>query len=740
MLAVFVLQLVAGRTLDSPVNVETQLEGQSFSLMEQTVEPAPNVDGVASVPVELLRYITPYSEDMDTETDVSHFAPIILNQKKLSMYSMIDTWVGGRPSSFIWLNSTANACQTMVPLDGGNGNGFDLKADLHFYEAKDDGRATAVVPAMAPMPFGDHGHLGEMVATSTVLKAGGAVSAKDLPVCKGGDCTGLTVYKCEYPKEGNCVHQLRNSFKQHGSYDGFSFLERFENGRVHRSDLGDTRDIVAELDKGERRYKVHLEAGDAGLRWHEGDPVFVPKRVPTERGWGGRSLTDASLMQAGVVEKVREGEAEIKLNPEECIPAPVADAIDSRAWKVAVPIGSSPTGSHSPASALEVGIAAPGPEHSEVRSDGRVDSSADFIVKQKNTKSSLVQDSSARGESGLEGMTVVVLGQESNRVLSKTVDFGKPLKDNERFLAHFVSSGHGWEHTNGQCGEFCRVQYRLTADPASKPNDQYSLLEEGTEAATFSLWRDDCGNNPLSNQMGTWTTSRNGWCPGAVSNGYFADVTDLVKRGGHHKVAVEATVDGYHPYVNSNGFAYKDPAMLQVGLNFFRYTDSPHAANRTQSALLETEVPVSFVEFARGLKMEEVEEAEETATLARSVSVEQKKRKQKLYKRHGDKPVDDGFLGQKAPWFTYNQHKKEPDVTVPLFNGIIHQMSNRIITADVPTPNLSKLDPNKNYNIGLRLQLRAPPSPLIVDRWDRFATFGMLIPGEGSGAQEVRQA
>jgi hypothetical protein len=460
--------------------------------------------------------------------------------------------------------------------------------------------------------------------------------------------------------------------------------------------------------------------------------------VPTERSWGGRSLTDALLSQAGVVEKVREGEAEIRLNPEECIPAPVSDAMDSRAWKVAVPIGSSPTGSHSPLSALEVGVVKPGPEHSEVRSDGRVDSSGDYVVKQKTSKVSLAQGATARGESGLEGMSVVLLGQETNRLLSKTVDFGKPLKENERFLAHFVSTGHGWEHTNGQCGEFCRVQYRLTADPAARANEGYSLLEEGTEAASFSLWRDDCGSNPLSSQMGTWTTSRNGWCPGAVSNGYFADVTNLVKRGGMHKVAVEATVDGYKPYVNSNGFAYKDPAMLQVGLNFFRYTDSPHAANHTQSALLETELPVSFVEFARGLKMEEVEVAEESATLARSVSAEARKRKQKLYKRRGDTPVDDGFLGQKAPWFSYNQHKKEPDVTVPLFNGIIHQMSNRIISADVPTPNLSKLDPNKNYNIGLRLQLRAPPSPLIVDRWDRFATFGMLIPGDD--AQEVRQA
>lgn len=732
MLSVFVFQIVLSRL--SPKD-DTLVEGQSFSLMEQTTEPAPSVDGVPTMPVELLRYITPYSEDFDTETDVSHFAPLILNQKKLNLYSMIDTWVGGRPSSFIWLNSTANSCQTMVPLDGGNGNGFDLKATLHFYEAShQDGKATKVVPTMAPMPFGEHGHLGEIFASHAVLGAGGEVGSKDVPQCFGECAEPPTVYKCEYPGAGNCVHQLRNSFKQH-AYDGdgfgSSFLQRAESGRVHRSDLGDTRDIVQQLDSAERRYKVHLETGDAHTTWHEGGAVYVPKREPTEGGWGGRSLTDSLLKQAGVIEKVSEGEAEIRLFPDECVPAPVADAMDSRAWKVAPEGGPSPTGSHSAAHSLEIGVLKTGPTRSGVSADGSLDPSVGFVVSPNKYLSSLVENST-RGESGLEGMSVVMLGKQSPRLLSKTVDFGEPLKPNERYLAHFVSSGHGWEHTNGQCGEFCRVNFRLTVDGAEKGTDNYSLLEKGTEAANFNLWRDDCGNNPLSSQMGTWTTSRNGWCPGAVSNGYFADVTDLVQKGGMHKVAVEAGVDGYSPYLNSNGFAYKDPAMLQVGLNFFRYTDSPHV-NRTQRSNSEDQ-PVSFVEFARGMTMQEVEE--ESGSLARTVSLEKKKRVKQY--RLGDEKTNDGFLGQKAPWFTYDHRKRAPEVTVPLFNGIVHQMSNRVITADVATPNLSKLDPNKNYNIGLRLQLRAPPSPLVVDRWDRFATFGMLIPDQSVREQEVR--
>merc|ERR1719421_2672209 len=90
---------------------------------------------------------------MDVETDVTQHMPLIRGKDTLSLYSMIDTWVGGRPSSFIWLNSTANQCMTMANPADENGNGFDLKATLHFYEAPaTDGRATKVVPRSPRRP------------------------------------------------------------------------------------------------------------------------------------------------------------------------------------------------------------------------------------------------------------------------------------------------------------------------------------------------------------------------------------------------------------------------------------------------------------------------------------------------------------------------------------------------------------------------------------------------------------
>jgi hypothetical protein len=338
----------------------------------------------------------------------------------------------------------------------------------------------------------------------------------------------------------------------------------------------------------------------------------------------------------------------------------------------------------------------------------------------------------------LAGTQVVLVAQSPARLLQKNVDFGEPLKPTERMIAHFVSSGHGWEHTNKQCGEFCKVNYRLTADSAGSGGEGYSLLEAGSEAAAFSLWRDDCGENPLDQQQGTWTISRNGWCPGAVSNGYFADVTSLVEKGGMHKVGVEATVDGSNPYVNSGGFAYKDPAKLEVGLTFFRYSggagEKPTNGTMT-SSFMESERPVSFVEFVNGVKTDSQSNAHSGSasitdggriTHQRSTLLGEKRR---LKNGRGDTPSEDGFLGSHAPWFQYHEEKaRKPDVTVPLFSGVIHQMSNRVITADVPTPNLSLLDVTKNYNVGLRLQLVNPPSPLQVDRWDRYATFGMFMP------------
>merc|ERR1719440_2686195 len=120
--------------------VLTEAEGQLFSLLQERVDKPPQHNGQDMLPVERMRYVTPYAQDMDVETDISHHAPNLFGMDKLKLYSMIDTWVGGRPNSFISMNSTSGVCQTVTDMDTSNGQAFRLQADLHLYKKdKSDG-------------------------------------------------------------------------------------------------------------------------------------------------------------------------------------------------------------------------------------------------------------------------------------------------------------------------------------------------------------------------------------------------------------------------------------------------------------------------------------------------------------------------------------------------------------------------------------------------------------------------
>ena len=48
---------------------------------------------------------------------------------------------------------------------------------------------------------------------------------------------------------------------------------------------------------------------------------------------------------------------------------------------------------------------------------------------------------------------------------------------------------------------------------------------------TVNPWRDDCPQNPVSPQYGTWKFPRNGWCPGAIATGTYLEVTDAINAG-----------------------------------------------------------------------------------------------------------------------------------------------------------------------------------------------------------------
>ncbi len=96
----------------------------------------------------------------------------------------------------------------------------------------------------------------------------------------------------------------------------------------------------------------------------------------------------------------------------------------------------------------------------------------------------------------------------------ESLEFELP-QEFERVEAHLTTTGHSFGNTHN-CAEFCQMRHDL---------------EINGESFAINPWRDDCADNPVSPQAGTWEHNRNGWCPGAVSMGDGIDITAHVDRG-----------------------------------------------------------------------------------------------------------------------------------------------------------------------------------------------------------------
>lgn len=72
-----------------------------------------------------------------------------------------------------------------------------------------------------------------------------------------------------------------------------------------------------------------------------------------------------------------------------------------------------------------------------------------------------------------------------------------------------LQTGHGMDKPEN-CSEFCPKRRRIIID-GKLADEQY-------------VWRDDCGENPVYPQAGTWVYDRAGWCPGAEVREYNLDV------------------------------------------------------------------------------------------------------------------------------------------------------------------------------------------------------------------------
>jgi len=120
----------------------------------------------------------------------------------------------------------------------------------------------------------------------------------------------------------------------------------------------------------------------------------------------------------------------------------------------------------------------------------------------------------------------------------------------ETFPANAVSaetkviiSGHGGDNTEN-CSEFCRKWY------------QYKI--NGTSIAQQDIWRDNCGDNPLYVQSGTWPIDRANWCPGAAVREHIHKVPASVMPGQDFTVDMD-----FQSYTSgNNGASYKLSAIM----------------------------------------------------------------------------------------------------------------------------------------------------------------------------------
>ncbi len=97
-----------------------------------------------------------------------------------------------------------------------------------------------------------------------------------------------------------------------------------------------------------------------------------------------------------------------------------------------------------------------------------------------------------------------------NYLTSKTFSYSSASNVLRAYIRNTVS-GHGSD--NSGCSEFC--------------NRYYNLKIDNNQVAQRQLWRNDCGRNPVSPQPGTWIYERGNWCPGAIVNPIFHDISML---------------------------------------------------------------------------------------------------------------------------------------------------------------------------------------------------------------------
>jgi hypothetical protein len=103
----------------------------------------------------------------------------------------------------------------------------------------------------------------------------------------------------------------------------------------------------------------------------------------------------------------------------------------------------------------------------------------------------------------------------------------------EMFSVKSTLSGHGFGNGNN-CGEFC--------------NNTHKVLVNGVEQYSWEIMQ-ECGENPLYPQGGTWMYDRAGWCPGMPATVQNLDITPFINVGEDTTTDIDYNID-QDPYGN----------------------------------------------------------------------------------------------------------------------------------------------------------------------------------------------
>lgn len=151
-------------------------------------------------------------------------------------------------------------------------------------------------------------------------------------------------------------------------------------------------------------------------------------------------------------------------------------------------------------------------------------------------------------------------GNPNNSIENQLDEKTFQLNPNTKHVGMMMSaSGHGFGNntSNGNpdnCAEFCAKNYTVKVN--------------GSGRYIKSVWRDDCGLNPMFPQNGTWIYNRAGWCPGSSTDRNYHDITPDLPA---NEIKVDVDWEPY-TYTGGSGFPIHyiiEAAVFQYGaINF----------------------------------------------------------------------------------------------------------------------------------------------------------------------------